>query len=151
VTDQRGEQPCDRQGLLAGERSLEILQFGERWGEVIARRALAMVSAGTTDPDWGAVDEHMQASLRLARERGERPNLALAHLRHAEILHKKGDLGRARVEIKQASKLLLDMEMTWGGQAEALRGRIEKGEPFRGYAPHLVRCQSAFKCCVEIS
>jgi tetratricopeptide (TPR) repeat protein len=128
-----------RRGLAAGERSLEILQFGERWGEVIARRALAMVEAGTTDPDWGVVDEHMQASLRLARERGERPNLALAHLRHAEILHKKVDLARARVEIDQASKLFLDMDMTWWGeQAEALRGRIERGEPFRGYAPQRV-------------
>ncbi len=47
------------------------------------------------------------------------------------------DLDTARDQLDQATTLFGDMEMTWwSDQAEALRGRIEAGEPFRGFAPY---------------
>ncbi|MCH8887290.1 MAG: hypothetical protein IIC13_11935 [SAR324 cluster bacterium] len=52
-------------------------------------------------------------------------------------MHKKGDLDAAREQLNQATALFRQMEMTWWAeQAEALRGRIESGAPFKGFAPY---------------
>ncbi len=58
----------------------------------------------------------MKHSLRLAGERGERPNLAIAHFRHAEVLRDKGgkaDLKCARSELGKAARLFGEMGMPW--------------------------------------
>ncbi len=69
---------------------------------------------------------------------GVRPDVAITHFRHAEILHKKGDLDDAREQLDQAEALFRDMEMTWwSDQAKGLRGRIKAGEPWRGFAPYV--------------
>ena len=101
-------------------------------------RVLAMVAAQQTPPNWHKVDEHMTESIRLAEERGARPEQAVTHFRYSELLNRKGNQERAAEHLKQAATLFSQMEMTWWAkQAEALRGRIERGEPFKGFSPHV--------------
>ncbi len=117
-------------------QALEYSRSGQKWGEVIAHRALAMAAAAESPCDWSRVEAHMGKSLALARDRGERPNLAIAHFRYAEILHRQGHPKQARENLDQAFEFFREMEMPWWlEQADALRGRIEHGEPFTGFAP----------------
>ena len=45
---------------------------------------------------------------------------------------------RYRTQLDQAEALFRDMGMDWWTeQAEGLRGRIDRGEPFRGFAPYV--------------
>ena len=119
------------------KKSFQEIEHGERWGETIAIRASAMAAALETHPDWNRVEAHMQESLRMAEERGERPQLAIGCFRLAEIMHKKGDLDAAHDQLNQATTLFREMEMTWWAeQAEALRGRLERGDPWKGFAPY---------------
>ena len=42
-----------------------------------------------------------------------------------------------RESVDQAEALFRDMEITWwAGQAEALRGWLDRGEPFKWFAPY---------------
>jgi len=85
------------------------------------QRVLAMVAAQETPHDWHKVDEHMSESLRLAEERGARPELAISHFRYAELLLRKGDSAQAGEQLDKAGTLFREMEMTWWlQQAEAL-------------------------------
>ena len=59
-------------------------------------------------------------------------------LRYAECLHKKGDLDAAREQLDQAEALFRDMGMDWWtAQAEGLCRRIDRGEPFKWFAPYV--------------
>ena len=50
----------------------------------------------------------------------------------------KGDSDAAREQLAKADVLFRDMEMTWWSeQAVGLRGRIDGGELFRGFAPYV--------------
>ena len=67
-----------------------------------------------------------------------RPDLAIGHFRYAECLHKKGDLDAAREQLVQAEALFRDMGMEWWTeQAEGLPWRIDRGDPFRWFAPYV--------------
>ncbi len=47
-----------------------------------------------------------------------------------------GGLDAALEQLEQAASLFGEMEMSWWAEkAEALRGRLEAGAPFRGFAP----------------
>ena len=105
--------------------------------ENIACLVNAIVSAGEREPDWNAVDGHAVAAIRLATEGGYRPNLAEIHFRFAELMHKKGDIDQAKVQLDQAIAHFNELGMVWWPvQAEALLGRIERGKPFAGFAPY---------------
>ncbi|MEE8436463.1 MAG: hypothetical protein V3S64_16880, partial [bacterium] len=113
------------------------IQFDGNFGKLYAFLAKALLAARESPPDWRAVEQHVENGKRLADDAGFRPGLAEIHLRHAEILHKKGDLDTAREQLGQATTLFGEMEMTWWAeQAEALLGRIESGAPFKGFAPY---------------
>ena len=72
-------------------------------------------------------------SRRIGRSDGPVP-----HFRYAECLHKKGDLDAAREQLDQAEALFRDMGMDWWTeQAEGLRGRIDRGESFKWFAPYV--------------
>ena len=121
-----------------GKNALEFTQFGEKVGESSAYKALAMAAALEMPPDWKGVDTHMGESIRLSEERGASPVRSLAHFRHAECLHKKGDLDAAREQLDQAEALFRDMGMDWWTvQAEGLQRRLDQGEPFKGFAPYV--------------
>ena len=67
----------------------------------------------------------MGEGLRLAKERGALPDLAITHLRYAELLQQKGDLERAWEQLDKATELFRDMEMTWWlEQAGKLRDAV---------------------------
>ncbi|MCH9046672.1 MAG: AAA family ATPase [SAR324 cluster bacterium] len=106
-------------------QALEYSRSGEKWGEVIAHRALAIAAAAESPCDWSRVEAHMEKSLALAQDRGERPNLAIAHFRYAELFQQKGDLPKACENLDQAIAFFRDMEMPWWlEQAEELRERL---------------------------
>ena len=118
-------------------KAIEYREFGERMGEALAYRALAIAAAQRTSPDWNAADAKMSESLRLAGERGERPYLAGNYFHYAEILHKKCDHGAALAQLSKAESLFTEMDMTWWSQqAAVLRERIEGGEPFEQFASY---------------
>ena len=125
-------------GALYADKAMEHSRSGEKVGVTTALRAMAMAAAHDNPPDWAGVDTHMGQSIRLSRESGERPYLSLARFRYAECLHKKGDLDAAREQLDQADALFRDMGMDWWTeQAEGLRGRIGRGEPFKWFAPYV--------------
>ena len=80
----------------------------------------------------------MEKAVRIAGEQCLIPQLSWTHFRFAELLHKKGDLDAAREQLDQAETLFGDMEMTWWSeQAEGLRGRLDRGEQFKWFAPYV--------------
>ena len=113
-------------------------QFGERMGEALAYRSLAIAAVHRSSPDWNLADAQMSESVRIAHEKGERPFLAGNYFQHAEILHKKGDHAAALARLSKAEKLFTEMEMAWWSQqAAALRARIEGGKPFQRFASYV--------------
>ncbi len=119
----------------------KVFQFsesGERVGETTAERALAIAAAQRDHSDWDKAREHLGEAIRMAKERDERPILAISHFRYAECMHKKGDLDAAREQLDQAEALFRDMGMDWWrSQAEGLRGRIDGREKFVWFAPYV--------------
>ncbi|MEE9612114.1 MAG: adenylate/guanylate cyclase domain-containing protein [Desulfatiglandales bacterium] len=103
----------------------DSIKLGERWGEVVAYRALAIMAAKGKPADWNKVDAHMGESLRLAEERGARPDLAIGCFRYSELLRDKDDLDQARNYLNRATGLFSEMEMAWWlEQAEELEKRL---------------------------
>ena len=106
---------------LATENLQMVESTGQRTGQCISYRVLAMAAAKKEAPDWNSVDKIIVTFLSLAEKRGERPHLAITHFRYAELLQQKGDLPHAREQLGQATALFREMEMTWWlEQAEAL-------------------------------
>ena len=94
-------------------KSFDLAKIGERWGEVYAYRALAIVAAKKRPPDWDKVDFNMRKSLRLAKQRGSKAEKATGFFRYAELLRNKGDLDQAMKYLTQAEKLFSKMNMIW--------------------------------------
>ena len=89
-------------------------------------------------PDWTGAIESIDAAFAMGKSAQASPDLALTHFRYAECLHKIGDLDAAREQLHQAKALFRDMEMTWWLEhADALRQRIESGQPFVWFAPYV--------------
>ena len=113
------------------------IDFDGNHGKLYVFLAKALLAARESPPDWKAVESHVENGKRLANDAGFRPGLAEIHLRHAELLHKKGDLTAATEQLEQAGALFGEMEMTWWPeQAEALRGRLEAHKPWKCFAPY---------------
>jgi hypothetical protein len=119
------------------EHAFSLGQRGQNHRVPIAHRALGIAAAGDDDPDWDESLRHMEESLRVARAQGERPFEAVTHLRYAELMHKKDEREAAFEQLAEAEKLFAGLDMSWWSeQAAGLRGRIERGEPFRWFAPY---------------
>jgi tetratricopeptide (TPR) repeat protein len=120
-------------------RATEIAQAtGEQHGMGIAQRASAMAATGKLQPDWNMVRARFDGCLKDFRTQGARPFLAVTQFRYAECLHKLGDLDAALAQLAQAETAFAELDMPWWlDQAEALRGRIERRDPFRGFAPYV--------------
>ena len=119
----------------------EALEFGrnhaQRLFEQMSLTALALAASLEITTDWEAVQRHMAEALEFCQKRGMRPFTGQTHYHYAELLHKKGNLPGAQGHLAQANALFREMEMTWWAeQAEALRGRLERGDPWKGLAPY---------------
>jgi class 3 adenylate cyclase/tetratricopeptide (TPR) repeat protein len=127
------------EGASSGRHAEEVHgASGETLGLPICDRGLALLAAYADSPDWKQAEERIGEAVREYQARSQRPELAVTRLRHAEIVHKKGDLDRALEQVAEAERLFREMEMTWWlGQAQALRGRIERREKFVWFAPYV--------------
>jgi class 3 adenylate cyclase/tetratricopeptide (TPR) repeat protein len=125
-------------GMPLAEKSYAAMAEGDRVAEPMTLRALAMGVSQSDPVDWSKARSHLQNAIEVSNRTGRRPQAAHTHFRYAEILHKKGDLSEAHEQLDQAAALFRDMGQDWWiEQAEGLRGRIERAEPFRGFAPHV--------------
>ena len=107
---------------LCAEKSFALAKIGERWGETVAHRALAITAAKKKLSDWNKVNNHMGESLRLAKEGGTRPEQALNCLHYAELLRDKGDMVQAKKYLNQAIDLFKEINMnSWLEQAKESR------------------------------
>lgn len=96
------------------QKALDFLaRFGEGNGEAPAYRALAIAEACGPIPDWNVVEDHMRESVRAAEQRGERPQLAITCLRHAQFALKQGDSAFARAQLDRAQALFAETGMRW--------------------------------------
>lgn len=103
----------------------DSIKLGERWGEVVAYRALAIGAAKEKPTDWNTVDAHIRKSIQLAEERGTRPEKAIGCFRYAELLRDKGDVAQARDYLNRASDLFGEVNMNWWiGQTNELREKL---------------------------
>jgi hypothetical protein len=122
---------------IIADASASAEKTGQKVGRPSLHRARAFVAAKEPQPDWDQVDAHMRKGIQLAQGSGARPDLAISHFRYAELLHQKDSLEQAREQLEKASALFREMGMTWWlEQAETLRGRLEAGRPFAGFAPY---------------
>lgn len=86
---------------------------GEHVGEVLAERALALAEANADQRDWDRVEAHVNRSLKLALQRGQRPDEAITRYRHGEILRKMGNRPAALRQLERAENLFVSMKMAW--------------------------------------
>ena len=118
--------------------ALAFVDAGDRFGEPHARRVAALAEVVSDQSGQNQAEAQLQRSAQLARRRGQCPQAAITHFRYAECLHKKGDLDAAQEKLDQAEKLFGEMGMDWWmKQAQGLRGRIDRGEPFKWFAPYV--------------
>jgi tetratricopeptide (TPR) repeat protein len=118
------------------QRSIGLDATGDNYGQLKAYQILAMSDAEAAQPDWLSVETNIKTSIRLAEERGANQEVAIAHFRYAECLHKKKGLKAARVRLDEADALFRDMGMNWWAeQAEVSRVRIDSGAGFKWFAP----------------
>ena len=104
------------------DKSLQLGHHGEKEGEVIAYRALALAAAKQSPPAWDEVDAHMRQSIRLAEETGARPGLGVSNFRYSDLLREKGDLARASEHLRNAAGLFREMGMAWWLEQAEQRG-----------------------------
>jgi tetratricopeptide (TPR) repeat protein len=126
------------EALQLAERALEIMVNGNVYTSPPLYRGYALAYANLSAADWVRAEQQMMRAFELAERAESQTNLALDYFRYAEILHKKHDLERASENRSEAERLFKELDMPWWlEQARALRGRIERGEPFRGFAPYV--------------
>jgi hypothetical protein len=127
-----------RTAQQAKESATKAGEAGQRWGSEILHGALSIVAAQQIPPNWEIAKSEIETAIHESKSRTAQPLGGIALFRYAEILHKKGDLGRALEQLAEAEKLFAEMEMTWWSeQAAGLRARIEGGKPFIWFAPYV--------------
>lgn len=105
----------------AAERALELVGIGgDRLGEHTAYAAQALLAAQETPPRWKAAGDAMGKALRLAGERGMRPDLASLELLHARMLCQQGEPAAAGEQLNRARAAFAELGMD-GRLAEADR------------------------------
>jgi hypothetical protein len=77
------------------QKAQALNQSGQKWGEIISCRTLALLATAKSRPDWNKVDSYMKRSIQLAKEKKALPELVVSLLRYADLLEQKGDKDRA--------------------------------------------------------
>lgn len=117
------------------ENALDLAGKANRFGEINARRALALMAAQQPSADPDEVRARFADCLALAQARRIRPDLGVTHFRFAEALHRLGDIPAAREQLTAAREVFRDLDMAWWeAEAQALGGRLAVGS-FQGFAP----------------
>jgi class 3 adenylate cyclase/tetratricopeptide (TPR) repeat protein len=110
------------------------LDFEWNTGRAFCEWARAWMAVGKAQGDWEVGLRHVEAAQALLFKQELRTEYAVGEFDYARYLHKKGDLEAAAEKLRYAITLFGEMGMTWWlGQGEALRGPIERGEPFRSF------------------
>ena len=87
------------------QKAQALNQSGQKWGEIVSCRALALLAAAESQPNWNQVESYMGRSIKLAKEREAHPELVVSLFRYADLLGQKGDKNRAESYWKQARDL----------------------------------------------
>jgi class 3 adenylate cyclase/tetratricopeptide (TPR) repeat protein len=87
------------------QKALALSHSGQKWGEIINCRTLALLAAAKSHTDWNQVDSHMKRSIKLAKEKKSLPELVVSLFRYAGLFEKKGDKDRAELYWNQARDL----------------------------------------------
>jgi len=102
------------EAILYATKALDFhQQFGEGNGEAPAHRALALAIALGPSPNWAQIDWHLNESIRAARQRGERPHLAITLFRQAELLRARNEPEASHARLVEAQQLFSDTGMSW--------------------------------------
>jgi len=116
------------------DEGLALVDLGQRRSEarlrLLAAAARACMSASLDERPI----EGIEVAIKLAHERHERPTVAWARVRYAELLHRTGECNRALEQLAQAAQLFEEMQMVWWGQHAAIMSeRLLRGTPFPGF------------------
>jgi tetratricopeptide (TPR) repeat protein len=87
------------------QKAQALNQSGQKWGEIISYRTMALLAAAETHPNWNQVESFMGRSIKLAKEREAHPELVVSLFRYADLLVQKGDKDRAESFRNQARDL----------------------------------------------
>ena len=87
------------------QKALSFDQFGQKWGEIINYRTMALISTAETRPNWNLIESNMKKSIRLAEKKEALPELVISFYRYSELLSRKGD--KERSESYQHKSLVL--------------------------------------------
>jgi tetratricopeptide (TPR) repeat protein len=108
------------------DRALSELHYGRYFSvEVRAHRIKALVAGRRAPPDWRAAADHMEQASSIARAQRRQPDLAICHLREAQLLLAQGAHEAARSSLDHAEQAFAGMGMTWWlREAARLRGEM---------------------------
>jgi class 3 adenylate cyclase/tetratricopeptide (TPR) repeat protein len=87
------------------QKAQALNQSGQKWGEIVSYRALALLAAAESHPNWNQVESYMERSIQLARDREAYPELVVSLFRYADLFVQKGDKDRAELYWNQARDL----------------------------------------------
>jgi len=87
------------------QKAQALNQSGQKWGEIVSCRTLALLAAAESHPNWNQVESYMGKSIKLAKEREAHPELVVSLFRYADLLGQKGDKDRAESYWNQARDL----------------------------------------------
>jgi class 3 adenylate cyclase/tetratricopeptide (TPR) repeat protein len=129
---------CPGEAITHADFALGFQREGDRIGVPIALRAKAMALSTMGEGHWEAAKANFALSMERAESTAAWPDAAITHHDFACALACAGQVALARREVEAAIALFREMEMTWWSeQAQALRGRIERGEKFVWFAPYV--------------
>lgn len=94
-------------------RSLERLVVGDRMGDAMAHRALAIASVRGPRPDRDAATEHLVRADQAANRAGLEREKAITSYWRASLWHELGDAAGARAACEPALPIFDRMQMAW--------------------------------------
>ncbi|BBO68959.1 hypothetical protein DSCA_28890 [Desulfosarcina alkanivorans] len=94
-----------RRAETINKKAMALGQSGQRWGDIASCRAMAILAAAQSRPDWHQVAGHMQKSIDLSPRAEAIPELVVSLSRFSDLMLKKGDLDSAHAYHRQAKKM----------------------------------------------
>jgi tetratricopeptide (TPR) repeat protein len=93
------------EAVSVNQKAQSFTRTGQKWGEIISCRTMAILAATDSRQDWRQVDSHMMRSINLAEEKKALPELVISLLRYADLFERKGDKDPAESYWNQARDL----------------------------------------------